>query len=289
MFPTSFIILAGFIGSVLTIYEFVNPRIGNSPKRSQILAFVFGTITVILLIGSILFSSFLSPIGGNGSGSNPIVAAKSPQAGTTFTPLSANPSTTTTAQPTATEQPAPTVQPTATQPLSIKPGDMLYTADFNNKASDWSFDDNWFISNGKLIGKPADSQAVLNVPIPTTDYTVKASIIITQVGTFGVVARYQSPTQGDTVALAWVTNTYIALSTCPGDDCAGPTSDRIPFLQTNRVYNLSITCKGVHITVTGEGHIISTDDTSNAPAAGNVALFNQGMGVEVLALQMIAA
>lgn len=274
--------LVTIIVGLIATYQFIK---GIQHPIARRPGAILGVITVILIVFTVVLSN--SPSSRGGDVLNPTPSTD--QLSVTHTATQQVPSPTPTTVSTQPTSPTPTMEPTPTPTPGIKSGDVLYTADFSNKASDWSFDDNWFISNGKLIGKSADSQALLNVPIPTTDYTVKASIIITQVGTFGVVARYQSPTQGDVVALAWVTNTYIALSTCPSDDCAGPTSDRIPFLQTNRVYNLSITCKGVHITVTGEGHIISADDTSNAPAAGNVALFNSGMGVEVLSLQIIAA
>jgi hypothetical protein len=136
----AFISLVGFFGSILTIYEFVNSRIGNSPKRSQKLAFVFGTITVILIVGSLLFASILSPTGGNGSGNTPILPAKSPQTGTTGTRVPVRPSLT----------------PLSPQTVLPSPSQQENTPPATNSPSSRTFNENKFIScivncNGGII------------------------------------------------------------------------------------------------------------------------------------------
>ena len=133
---TAFIILVGFVGSVLTIYEFVNLRVGNSPKRSQKLALVFGTGTLILIVGALLSASTLAP-----SLNGPV---NNPQPGTTVTAAPPTPSVTPTTNTSATVSPA-TSTPTAaapgngiTLPYTITgKGNMMMTQTFP-VGSNWS-------------------------------------------------------------------------------------------------------------------------------------------------------
>ena len=124
MFPTTFIILVGFVGSALTIYEFIKTRIGNSPKRSQIRAFVFGAVTIALVLVSIIFANVLSPL--SGSGITPTQNINTPQVGTgnTPTPTSNTPQSGTGVTPTPThvsptQVPSQIPSPTAPPPKAI--------------------------------------------------------------------------------------------------------------------------------------------------------------------------
>jgi len=102
----AFIGVVGFIGSVLTIWQFVDSKIGNSPKRSQKLALVFGVGTLILIVLSLLTAGTIAP-----SVNRP---PNNPQPGTTVTTAPSTPSSTpiantTTTVSSATPTPPPTV------------------------------------------------------------------------------------------------------------------------------------------------------------------------------------
>lgn len=240
---------------------------------------------------------YLSSIFENNSSVTQYSSISTSHINTTPTP-GITPTTEATTTPIPTDTPIPTPSPTSI-PTAIpthtpKPGEVLYTANFTNKSADWSYDPSqWFIANGRLIGKEG-GQAQLNVPITTSDYTITTDVIVANTNAsglsadFGFVARYQSSSQGDEVALANNGTAWIALSTCPGDSCAGPTS-YVVSIPINQVFHLSITCKGTDITVSGLGHIIHATDVSNAPAPGSVVILNNGMAVQILSLQVIAA
>ncbi len=177
MFPTAFIILVGFVGSVLTIYEFINSRIGHFPKRSQILAFVFLTVTLILIVGSIFFASIISPTSDNRSESNNILAVKSPQTGTGVTPVQASP--------TPTPSPSPTSPPHS--------GTLLYQANWSGGMNGWGGTTDWQPSNDMLVNNGSQSTSISIAPyIPSdyniSDYAVEADIQFirfSDVGAFG--------------------------------------------------------------------------------------------------------
>lgn len=151
MFPTAFIIVVGFIGSALTIFEFVNSRIGNSPQRSQRLAIVIAAITIVSILISVIFANFLAPQGGSGPGTTPTTSGITQPSGTGNTPLS-----------------------TQVPPTQPPPQPSSYTANWSQGNDGWNGTSDWSVYGGELhnsgLNNHSDDTPTITAPFqPNSD------------------------------------------------------------------------------------------------------------------------
>lgn len=94
----AFIALVGLVGSCMTIYEFIKARTRHSAGSGQ-LAIVFGSLTMVLIVVSIIFANILSPPQNTGSSTNPAQTSGNSAPGTAIAPVQATPTPTPTPVP----------------------------------------------------------------------------------------------------------------------------------------------------------------------------------------------
>lgn len=173
-------------------------------------------------------------------------------------------------------------------------GKVLYQADFTNRLSDWTFDStDYRIVDGMLEG--TNVVATLHYPLPVSDYTVTSNVIVLDPnmggfsGRFGINIRYYPSSPGefmsDEIDLMSNGTNFLALSLCPQNACAGPTSVAQKIV-LNQELPLVITGAGTHISISGLGRKIDTEDTQKAPVPGSIVVMFRNMEVRVKSLMI---
>ncbi len=203
----AFITLVGFVGSIFTIYEFIQSRTRHSGGAQQ-RAVVAGVITVALIVGSVIFANVLPQSSIPKSSPTP-----APSTGNLHTPPSVGVTPTVTPSPPPSPSPAPipTLTPTPTpSPTPPPPGTILYQADWSNGLNGWKGSPDWKVLNGMLLSDGSNGNIIDGPTIVppyqvsnTADYAIEANIQLISYGyvgegssSFGISLRGTSTTNG---------------------------------------------------------------------------------------------
>jgi hypothetical protein len=283
MFPIVFIVLVGFVGSILTIYEFINSRIGNSPKRSQLLALIFGGATVVMIIGSLLFGNILSPSGNNGS--------------PTLTNVTSTPENKTT--PTTGFTPIPTSSPTQLSQIPVTPTPTVqsmlpYIADWSHGPNGWPVTDIW-----RVYGNALHCSGAGDISFPfqlepgqsgTTDYTVEWKATA-QGGDYGITVRagndgsdygyHISFNNSDINQVTWL---YIFKG---GGHIYGDIQKQ--YTVPSGSHDYIVTVKANIITIKVDGAIILTREDNTFVTGGSTSFISGGTQVDITYVKVTQA